>query len=157
MKYDEKAWTFTPKVVAHCTGQRFPKDINHRSQRLLAKFTLCMPDGFLVSVPIFEGEETKKKLNSYIEHWYEVTNKDPEKFDHFDIKDLCPKCGGSMRCRIVNNCAMIWCIDPKCGFKDIEEGPKVRERVYEKHKLKTTYTSKEGTKVILSNKSNKNK
>lgn len=149
----EKEWEFTPKVVAHVTGQRYPKDIYYRMhKKLVARFTLSMPDGFLISVPIYEGESDKEKLNSFIDNWYKVTNEDPKKFDHFDIKDKCPKCGGPMRCKIVGNQAMIWCLDRNCVYQDIEENPKARERVYEKFGLKVKYVHKTGCAVIFSNK-----
>lgn len=106
----------------------------------------------MISVPIYERESDKEKLNSFIDNWYKVTNEDLKKFDHFDIKDKCPKCGGPMRCKIVGNQAMIWCLDRNCGYKDIEENPKARERVYEKFGLKVKYVHKTGCAVIFSNK-----
>ena len=128
--------------------------INNR-KKVITRFTLCMPDGFLISVPIYEGESDKEKLNAHIDNWYKVTNENPGEFGHFDIKDKCPNCGGAMRCKIVHNQAMIWCIDRLCGYQTIEENPNARERVFEKHNLGTTYINKNGASVIFSNKPNK--
>ena len=56
-----------PVEVAHVTGQRFPKDLYYRmNSKLVARFTLCMPDNMLISVPIYEGESSKDKINSFI-------------------------------------------------------------------------------------------
>ena len=42
----EKEWEPTPKVVARVTGQRYPEDIYYRTyKKLIARFTLSMPDG----------------------------------------------------------------------------------------------------------------
>ena len=128
---------------------------NDNRKKVITRFTLCMPDGFLISVPIYEGESDKEKLNAHIDNWYKVTNENPKEFGHFDIKDKCPKCGGTMRCKIVNNRAMIWCIDRLCGYQTIEENPKARKRVFEKHNLETTYANKSGASVIFSNDPNK--
>lgn len=130
------------------------KDVNQK--KIKARFTLTMPDGFMISIPIYEGESDKEKLNAFIDHWYKVTNEDPKKFDHFDIKDRCPNCGGSMRCKIVKNNALIWCINRNCGYHDIEDYFKTRDRVFEKHGLKIKYVNKTGCAVIFTNKQNKN-
>lgn len=135
----EKEREITPKEVAHVTGTRFPKDIYFRTNKeLIAKYPFIMPDGFLISIPIYEGESVQGKLNSYIVNWYKVANKHFEKFDHFNIKSKCPRCGGPMRCRIVDNQAMIWCLDYKCGYqiveKDIKDGKRLIEKVDLKHR-----------------------
>ena len=56
-----------------------------------------------------------------------------------------------MRCKIVQNQAMIWCLDRKCGYQDIEENPKARERVFEKHSIKVKEVHKTGCSVIFTN------
>lgn len=118
----EKEWEITPKEVAHVTGTRFPKDYYFRAKKqLIDKCSLVMPDGFLIFIPLYEGESIQEKLNSYKENWYKVTNEHFEEFDHFNIRNKCPRCGGPMRCRIVGNQAMIWCLDYKCGYQIVEK------------------------------------
>jgi hypothetical protein len=153
MNDKQKAWELTPKVVAHCTGQRFPKDIYYRNnKKLIVRLNLSMPDGFLISVPIYESEPVEAKIKSYVDNWYIVTKRDPEKFEHFVIKDKCPKCGGELRAKIDKKKCFIWCINhPNCDYQICEED-KVRERMYEKYGLKTTCVHKTGGKVIFSNK-----
>ena len=120
-------------------------------KKIIERYTLCIPDGFLISVPIYEGESSREKINSFVEHWYKVTNENPSKFDHFNIKDKCPKCGGPMRCKVDGNCAMVWCIDHNCGYSNIEEGQKARDRIFEKHGIKVKWTHKTGASAIFSN------
>ena len=127
------------------------------NSKLVARYTLVMPDGFFLCVPVNEGESAKEEINKYVIRWYELRNKDPKKYEHFDIHDKCPKCGGPMRCKLVDHDARVWCIDPNCGYRNIEEGPKVRERIYEKHGLKTKWVNKSGSAVILSNRPIKRK
>ena len=130
---------------------------NNNQKKITARFTLSMPDGFLITVPIYEGESDKEKLDSFIENWCKVTNQNPEKFGHFDIKDKCPKCSGSMRCKIVHNQAMIWCLNRNCGYQNIEENPKAREIVFEKFGLKAKEGHKTGCSIIFTNKQNRDK
>ena len=118
---------------------------------LIESFTLCMPDGFIISLPIYKGESFDEKISSFMEHWYKVTNENPSKFNHFDIKDKCPKCGGPMRCKLNGNYAMVWCIDHKCRYTNIEEGDKASERMFERHGLKVKTTHKTGASAIFSN------
>ena len=121
------------------------------NKKLECRFTLCMPDGFLLSVSVYEGESAKEKIKSFTEHWYEVANKDPKTYDHFDIKDKCPKCGGPMRCKLDNDYAMIWCMDHNCGYQNIEDGLKARDRVFEKHGISVKWVKKTGASVVYSN------
>lgn len=128
MKDKEKEWELTPKSIAHVTGQKYPKDIYYRKNcKLLVSFTLSMPDGFLLTVSLYEGESAREKINSFIDNWYKITSREPIKFDHFDIKDKCPKCGGPMRCKLVDNHAMIWCLYRRCGYHDVKENPKLKK------------------------------
>ena len=121
------------------------------------KFTVCMPDGFVITVPIYKEESGKGKVNSIVNNWYKLTKDNPKKFNHFDIKDKCPKCGGPMRCKILSNSAAIWCLDHNCGYRNIEESPKVRDRIYEKYGLKTRKVNKTGCFIMLSNRPTCNK
>ncbi len=146
----------TPSQTA-ITGTKFPKDIHYRkSKALSARFTLCMPDGFICSVPVFEGEDAEQKIRDFIDNWYKVTRNDPEKFDHFTIKEKCPKCGGELRAKIHERSCSIWCINhPNCNYQVIGDDDKARNLIYEKHGIKVTYTHKTGACVIFSNKSQK--
>lgn len=83
-----------------------------------------------------------------------IGTKSPKKFDHFIVKDKCPKCGGELHAKIHNNQCLIWCINhPNCDYQACEEDrDKVRERIYEKHGLKVTYVHKTGCAVFFSNK-----
>ena len=149
----EKEWELTPKVVAHVTGQRYPKDIYCRThKKLIARFTLSMPDGFLISVPIYEGESDKEKLNSFIDNWYKVTKEDPEKFDHFVLGDKCPKCGGELHAKILEKGCAIWCVNhPDCDYQTYGDSDKARELIFKKHGIKVTVVHKTGAGVIFSN------
>ena len=142
-----------PVEVAHVTGQRFPKDLYYRmNSKLVARFTLCMPDNMLISVPIYEGESSKDKINSFIDNWYRVTKADPEKFDHFAIKERCPKCGGELRTKILEKGCAIWCINhPDCDYQTYGDSGKARELIFEKHGLKLKIVHKTGARAIFSN------
>ena len=88
MSNKEKEWELIPKATAHVVGTKYPKDYCYRKNKpLISRFTLCMPDGLLISVPIYEGESTKEKLDSFVDNWYKVTKADPEMFEHFSIKE----------------------------------------------------------------------
>ena len=100
------------------------------NKKLIARFTLSMPDGLLMSVPIYEGESDKEKINAHIDNWYKVTNENPKDFDHLDIEEKCPKCGGTMRCKVVDKQAMIWCLDRNCGYQTVEDNPKTLKRMF---------------------------
>lgn len=153
MNDKEKEWELTPKVTVHVVGTKIPKDLHFRKNKpLISKFNLSMPDGFVISVPIYEGESEKAKIKSYVDYWYKVTKEDPKKFDHFIIKDKCPKCGEELHARIFNKKCLIWCVNhPNCDYQNYEDGPKVRERIYEKIGIKHTYVQKTGACVIFSN------
>ena len=126
-------------------------------KKVVARFTLALPDGSHISLPLFEGESLKEKAHTQLEHWYKVTKEDLKTFGHFHIKDKCPNCGGEMMAKLINNGCAIWCTNyPKCSYHDFETGGKVRARIYEKHSLKTTYVYKTGCGVIFSNKQIKN-
>lgn len=160
MNDKEKDCESTPKQTANVVGTKYPKDFYYQKNKpLVPRFTLCMPNGFLISVPIYEGESAKAKIKSFVDNWYKVTKEDPKKFDHFIIKDRCPKCGGEMHAKIHNNQCLIWCINhPNCDYQACEEDKdKVRQRIYEKHGLKVTHVHKTGCAVFFSNKPINNK
>ena len=118
---------------------------------IVSRLTLVMPDGELLGVVVFEDELVKDKIKQTVNNWYKVTNKEPERFDHFNIKDKCPKCGGHMRCKMLKDQTRVWCMNPDCGYQGIEEGLKSRDRVFEKHGLKVKWVKKTGASVIMSN------
>ena len=137
-----------PTDTAHVVGTKFPKD----KHKIKCHVTVCMPDGFYMRVPIYENESAKEKLNSYVNNWYKVTKNNSEKYNHFTIKDKCPRCGGELRAKVYNEQCFIWCINhPECDYHTIEEGAKVRERIYEKYGLKTAWAKKTGCTVVFSN------
>ena len=155
MNNKEKERELTPKQTTHVVNPKFAKDLHHQRNRpLVSRFTLCMPNGFLISVPIYEGESFKAKIKSFVDNWYKATKEDPKKFDHFIINDKCPKCGGEMHAKIHNNQCFIWCVNhPNCNYQACEEDKdKVRERIYEKHGLKVGFVHKTGCAIFFSNK-----
>lgn len=156
---DEKL-LLTPTNKAHVTGQSYPKDFYYRKKSHGVpeiRFTLCMPDGMICSIPVFKGESSDKKIKDFIDNWYKVTGKNPEKFDHFVIKEKCPKCGGELRAKIHHKGCSIWCINyPMCNYQKTGDSFKARKLIFEKHGLKFEITHKTGSKVIFSNKNIKN-
>lgn len=160
MNDKQKEWELTSKQTVNVVGTKYPKDFHCRKNKsLVSRFTLCMPDGFLISVPIYEGDSVKAKIKSFVDNWYKVTKEDPKKFDHFIIIDKCPKCGGELHAKIYNNQCLIWCINhPNCDYQACEEDKdKIRERIYKKHGLEVTYVHKTGCAVFFSNKPINNK
>lgn len=160
MKDNDKKWLLTPKLQLHVTGQLIPKDIHYRikyKDRPKYRFSLCMPDGMICSISVFEGEDPDKKMKEFIENWYKVTKDKPNVFEHFTIKEKCPRCGGELRAKIHKDCCSIWCVNyPNCDYQDCEyDNGKVRERIYEKHGLKVSYVHKTGSKIVFSNRINK--
>ena len=85
--------------------------------KTILRINIIMPDGNSLSLAVFEGENPDEKIQNFIKNWYEVTNDDPETYKHFDIEEKCPKCGKPMRCRISNDVAYVWCIDPDCRYQ----------------------------------------
>ena len=122
------------------------------TKKLIARFTLSMPDGMLFSVPVYEGESFKEKIKSYVDNWYKNTVAKPEKFDHFIIQDRCPKCGGEMHAKILNNGCAVWCVNhPDCHYQAFEKTASFK-RYCEKHGLTYVETHKNGCGVIFSQK-----
>lgn len=152
MSDKKKEWELTPKVTARVVGTKYPKDYYQKNKLLVSRFTLSMPDGFLLSVPIYEGESIKNKIKSFVDNWYKVTKEDPKKFDHFIIKDKCPNCGGELHAKILEKGCAIWCINhPSCDYQTYDDSDKARELIFEKHGIKVTVVHKKGTGVIFSN------
>lgn len=153
MNDKEKEWELTPKQTAHVVGTKYPKDFYYRKNKpLVSRFTLCMPDGFLISVPIYEGESASNKIKTFVDNWYKVTKEDPEKFDHFIINDKCPKCGGELHAKILEKGCAIWCTNhPNCDYQTYGDSDKARELIFEKHGIKVTVVHKTGAGVIFSN------
>ena len=151
---DKQKQAITPFRNAPVVGTRFPKDYHYRKKRLpFTRITLCMPDGMLCSIQIFEGENGDNKIRSFIDNWYTVTKREPELFDHFKIEDKCPICGGDMMCHILKRGDMVWCLNyPNCHYVAVEDGLKTRERIAYKHGLKFETVHKTGSKVLLSKK-----
>ena len=157
MADNDKKWLLTPKLQLHVTGQLIPKDIHYRikfKDRPKYRFTLCMPDGMICSVSVLEGEDPDKKMKDFINNWYKVTKDKPDVFEHFTIKERCPKCGGELRAKIHQDCCSIWCVNyPNCDYQELGNRAKSRNLIFEKHGLpKPTITHKTGTRIVLSNK-----
>ena len=133
-----KEWLLTPKVTAHCTGQKYPKDIYYRQKyhdKPKYRITLCMPDGFLLSFPIFEGEDANTKIKEYIDNWYKVTKPNPDLYDHFVIKERCPRCGGELRAKMHQDNVSIWCTNyPDCDYQELRDNAKALELIFEEDK-----------------------
>ena len=152
MEEKELKKLLTPSQTA-ITGTKFPKDIYYRKNKALSvRFTLCMPDGFLFSIPVYEGEDGERKIRDFIDNWYKVTRNDPEKFDHFTIKEKCPKCGGELRAKIHERSCSIWCINhPACNYQETGDDDKARHLIYEKFGVKVAYTHKTGAITVFTN------
>lgn len=73
MNNKEKEWELAPKQTAHVVDTKYRKDYYRKNKPLVSKFTLCMPNGFLIRVPIYEGESIKDKIKSFVDNWYKVT------------------------------------------------------------------------------------
>ena len=69
------------------------------NKKLECRFTLCMPDGFLLSVPVYEGESAKEKIDSCIKSWYERSNNNPKLFGHVILEEKCPKMWTEITCK----------------------------------------------------------
>ena len=112
-----------PYDIAHCVGTKFPKDYYYRCHKnLIARLTLCMPDGTLISVPIYEGEKLKNKIHTQIEHWYKVTKQNPELFDHIQTDIPCPCCQTPLMSHVSNKTRFLWCPNyPSCDYSTLEE------------------------------------
>ncbi len=161
MEYKDKKLLLTPMNKAHVTGQPYPKDLYYRKRCNGVpdiRFTLCMPDGMVCSIPVFKGESIDKKIKEFVDNWYKVTRENPEKFDHFVIKERCPICGGELIAKIHSSGCSIWCTNyPQCNYQEIGDSFKARELICEKHGLKFERTHKTGSKVIFSSKNIKSK
>ena len=146
MNDKEKEWELTPKQTAHVVGTKYPKDFYYRKNKpLVSRFTLCMPDGFLI-------RSARNKIKTFVDNWYKVTKEDPEKFDHFIINDKCPKCGGELHAKILEKGCAIWCTNhPNCDYQTYGDSDKARELIFEKHGIKVTVVHKTGAGVIFSN------
>ena len=115
-------------------------------------FTLCMPDGMLFRIPVYKDESLDEKIKAFVDNWFKVTKEDPEKFNHFAIKERCPKCGGELHAKILEKGCAIWCINhPDCDYQTYGDREKARELIFEKHGLKTKIVHKTGASVIFSN------
>lgn len=42
------------------------------------KLTVCMPDGFVITVPIYKEETGEGKANSIVDNWYKLTKDNPK-------------------------------------------------------------------------------
>ena len=114
------------------------------------RIALTFPDLSHMDIYINEGESFTQKTRAATDNWYKITNEDPDRFDHFDIIDKCPNCGGPMRCKIVDKQSAIWCLNPKCGYQRVEDNLKARERVFKKVGIKKAKrSSNKGTILIF--------
>ena len=154
-KYSNKQIdALTPCTNVPVVGTRIPKDFYYRKHRLpFTRYTLCMPDGMICSIQVFEGENADNKIRQFIDNWYKVTKNDPELFDHFKIEEKCPICGGDMMCHINRDGSCIWCLNyPSCEYNEVEDSMKARQRICDKHGIKFSVVQKQGTKIITTNK-----
>ena len=84
-----------------------------------------MPDGMLFSIPVYEGESHREVIKFYVDSWCKNTICNPEKFDHFVIKDRCPKCGGELRGCDSYGYSYIWCTNhPDCNYRETKSNEK---------------------------------
>ena len=141
----------TPSKNAPIVGTKYPKDFYYRKQHLpFTRYTLCMPDGMICSIQVFEGEDADSKIHAFIDNWYEVTKRDPETFNHFVIKEKCPICGSELRAKVLQKGCAMWCINhPECDYQKTEDGLNARQLICERHGLKFEYVHKSGASVIF--------
>ena len=144
----------TPCTNVPVVGTRIPKDFYYRKHRFpFTRYTLCMPDGMICSIQVFEGEKADNKIRTFVDNWYKMTKRNPELFDHFKIEDKCPVCGGDMMCHIVEDGSCIWCLNyPSCDYHEVEDSMKARQRICDKYGIKVSVVQKTGTKIISTNK-----
>ena len=149
---DEQLKKITPTRTAPVVGTKYPKDFYYRKQRLpFTRFTLCMPDGMICSIQVFEGEDSKTKIKEFVDNWFKVANTNPEQFDHFSIKEKCPKCGGVLRAKILAKGCAIWCTNhPDCDYQNYGDSEKARELICDKYGIEMKIVHKTGARVILS-------
>lgn len=149
---NKKTETSVSKSGKQISDKALQNGINQEKKKMLiTNLTLTMPDGSIEKVDVNKEESFEKKRKCLIDNWYKVTKDDPKKFSHFDIKDKCPKCGGSLRCNLLNKQSFIWCLNSECGFHDIEAKDNVRLRLYEKYGLKVEWVHKTGACIIMTN------
>ena len=141
-----KPYTNLPVV-----GTKVPIDVHYRKKHLPSiRVTLCMPDGMVMSVPVFEGENIENKIKKFVDNWYKVTKEDPKLFDHFLIKQKCPNCGGELWAKILKKGCAIWCINhPHCNYMDYGDSEKARQLMAEKYGIKWKLVKKTGCKIIF--------
>lgn len=154
-EYNEKQKKMiTPMNTAHVVGTKYPIDFNYRKRRIPSiRFTLCMPDGMIISIPVFENEDIDNKIKKFVDNWYKATKENPDLFDHFKIDDKCPICGGTMMCHILERGSRIWCLNyPQCNYVETEDSPKARERIYKKYGIQPKIVNKQGCRIIIGNK-----
>ena len=145
---EEKIKPYTNLPVV---GTKVPIDVHYRKKHLPSiRVTLCMPDGMVMSVPVFKGEEMENKIKKFIENWFKVTKENPETFDHFIIKQKCPKCGGELRSKILAKGCAIWCTNhPNCNYIEHGNSDKARQLMAEKYGIKWKLVKKTGCKIIF--------
>ena len=157
MKKHDKQDVITPVESSHSDGTKFSKDNYQTRPKLKCRYTLCMPDGMLFSVPIYEGENDKSRLGAFIHNWYKVTTKDPKKFGHIVLKKKCPKCGGELHAKDLDHGRAIWCVNhTRCDYEQFKEKKKTStdkvEEMLERLDLDAKYVEKSGTSSTTFNK-----
>jgi len=94
------------------------------NREIIACVTVQTPDGLLNRINIYEGEKIKDKISQFMNNWFKVTSKDPEKFGHKVIsiyERACPKCGGELHYKEHENGRSVWCINCHKTFYESNE------------------------------------
>ncbi|MCQ2776432.1 MAG: hypothetical protein MJ217_01750 [Bacilli bacterium] len=95
------------------TGARRPKGFLSSRKASGCHYCLGMPDGSMLGLYVCDGENKRNKIKNFINHWIDVTGKDPVMYGHKISKDKCPLCGGEIHYKNGHS----WCIDCKHIFK----------------------------------------
>lgn len=85
-------------------------------------YSLIMPDGNMIGVWTYKGEDDAKQLEAFMDNWFEVTSKDPIMYGHKVISTrarVCPKCGGELHFVDKDKTRLVWCT--KCHERHVEE------------------------------------
>lgn len=150
----EQAEKIKPLTNFPVMGTKVPTDVHCRKKHLPSiRITLCMPDGMIMSISVFEEECIDNEINKFVDNWFKVTREDPELFHHFLTKQRCPNCGGELWAKILRRGCAIWCINhPHCSYMEHGDSVKARQLMAEKYGLKWKLVKKEGVRAVCSNK-----
>lgn len=101
----------------HTKGFAVPAPLEEKKEK--CHLCLCMPDGSMLGLSIYEGEKIKEKVKAFQQNWKKVTAEDPKTFGHKVFSLKCPKCGGEVHYCKKDDCTYYWCLD--CDYHSRRE------------------------------------